>query len=168
MFRRRELKETGVPFLDGLLSGIERKTCWLMAELAGLERPYRMQSLLGRSSWSADELRDLVRGFVIVALGDVDGVLVVDETDFVKKGDRSVGVAWQFSGTAGRIMPPSRTTSADQIRNRRSSWRHSRQARLIKSKSTASSAAKEKSLSSKASSAIYSRGREVVCTTSTT
>ncbi|WP_352740375.1 transposase [Mesorhizobium sp. M0213] len=62
-----------------------------------------MQSLLGRSSWPADELRDLVRRYVIEALGDADGVLVVDETGFVKKGDQSVGVARQYSGTAGRI-----------------------------------------------------------------
>ncbi|MBV8460017.1 MAG: IS701 family transposase, partial [Candidatus Eremiobacteraeota bacterium] len=48
---RRELKETCSAFLDGLLSGIERKTGWLMAEQAGAERPYRMQSLLGRSRW---------------------------------------------------------------------------------------------------------------------
>jgi SRSO17 transposase len=103
VFRRRELQETGAAFLDGLLSGVERKTGWLMAEHAGFERPYRMQSLLGRSSWSADELRDNVRGYVIEALGDPDGVLVVDETGFVKKGDQSVGVARQYSGTAGRI-----------------------------------------------------------------
>lgn len=103
VLRRRELKETAGAFLDGLLSGIERKTGWLMAEQAGLERPYRMQSLLGRSSWSADELRDLVRSYVVDALGDADGVLVVDETGFLKKGDRSVGVARQYSGTAGRI-----------------------------------------------------------------
>lgn len=103
VFRRRELRETGGAFLDGLLSGIERKTGWLMAEQAGLERPYRMQSLLGRSSWSADELRDIVRSYVIEALGDPDGVLVIDETGFLKKGDQSVGVARQYSGTAGRI-----------------------------------------------------------------
>lgn len=103
VLRRRELQETGGAFLDGLLSGIERKTGWLMAEQAGLERPYRMQSLLGRSSWSADALRDLVRGYVLDALGEADGVLVVDETGFLKKGDQSVGVARQYSGTAGRI-----------------------------------------------------------------
>lgn len=103
VFGRRELRETGGAFLDGLLSGIERKTGWLMAEQAGLERPYRMQSLLGRSSWSAEELRDVVRSYVLEALGDADGVLVVDETGFLKKGDQSVGVARQYSGTAGRI-----------------------------------------------------------------
>jgi SRSO17 transposase len=62
-----------------------------------------MQSLLGRSHWKADALRDAVRRYVIEALGDPDGVLVVDETGFVKKGRHSVGVARQYSGTAGRI-----------------------------------------------------------------
>lgn len=70
---------------------------------SGAERPYRMQSLLGRSHWDADRLRDEVRDYVVEALGDEDGVLIVDETGFVKKGDRSAGVARQYSGTAGRI-----------------------------------------------------------------
>ena len=103
VFRRRELKETAGAFLDGLLSGIDRKTGWLLAEQAGMERPYRMQSLLGRSRWSADALRDEVCGYVVEALGDTDGVLVVDETGFLKKGKHSVGLARQYSGTAGRI-----------------------------------------------------------------
>ena len=103
VFRRRELKETAGAFLDGLLSGIERKTGWLLAERAGLERPYRMQSVLGRSRWDAETLRDEVRDYALEALGDPDGVLVVDETGFVKKGEHSVGVARQYSGTAGRI-----------------------------------------------------------------
>lgn len=62
-----------------------------------------MQALLGRSHWDADELRDKVRSYVVEALGDQSGVLVVDETGFVKKGVHSVGVARQYSGTAGRI-----------------------------------------------------------------
>jgi len=103
VFPRRELRETAGAFLEGLLSGIERKTGWLMAERAGMERPYRMQSLLGRSRWSAEALRDQVRTYVVEALGEADGVLVVDETGFVKKGRHSVGVARQYSGTAGRI-----------------------------------------------------------------
>ena len=103
VFGRRELRETGGVFLDGLLSGVERKTGWLMAEQAGAAQPYRMQSLLGRSRWDAEALRDRVRSYVIEALGDPDGVLVVDETGFLKKGTHSVGVARQYSGTAGRI-----------------------------------------------------------------
>ncbi len=81
---RRELRDTASAFVDGLLSGVERKTRWLLAEQAGLEQPYRMQSLLGRSSWSADDLRDVVRNYELGALGDPDGALVVDETGFLK------------------------------------------------------------------------------------
>ena len=62
-----------------------------------------MQSLLGRGSWSAEALRDKVREEVISTFGDPNGVPVVDETGFLKKGTHSVGVARQHSGTAGRI-----------------------------------------------------------------
>jgi SRSO17 transposase len=103
VFRRSEVAASAGAFVDGLLSGIVRKTGWQMAEQAGLARPYRMQSLLGRSSWSADALRDRVRAEAIASLGDPSGVLVVDETGFLKKGEHSVGVARQYSGTAGRI-----------------------------------------------------------------
>src|SRR3954462_7669800 len=90
-------------FSTACCRGSRAKTGWLLAEQAGLERPYRMQSLLGRSHWDADALRDCVRADVIEVLGDRDGVLVVDETGFLKKGEHSVGVARQYSGTAGRI-----------------------------------------------------------------
>lgn len=100
---RAETRASGGVFIDGLLSGAERKTGWMLAEEAGLDRPYRIQSLLGRSKWSADSLRERVYAYVMAALGDRDGVLVVDETGFVKKGTQSVGVARQYSGTAGRI-----------------------------------------------------------------
>ena len=91
VFGRAEVRATAGAFLDGLLSGVTRKTGWLLAEQAGLERPYRMQSLLGRSRWDADALRDRIRADVIEALGEADGVLVVDETGFLKKGDHWSG-----------------------------------------------------------------------------
>ena len=75
----------------------------MMAEQAGLARPWRMQGLLGRNRWDADALRDEVRAYAVEALGSGDGVLVVDETGFVKKGRHSVGVARQYTGTAGRV-----------------------------------------------------------------
>lgn len=103
VFTRAELGATASAFIDGVLSGIARKTGWQLAEQAGQAKPYRMQSLLGRSSWDADALRDKVRGEVIASLGDPNGVLVVDETGFLKKGTHSVGVARQYSGTAGRV-----------------------------------------------------------------
>jgi len=103
VFGRADVRRTASAFLDGLLSGVERKTGWLMSEQAGHEQPYRMQSLIGRSHWAADGLRDAVRRYVIDELASEDGVLVVDDTGFVKKGQHSVGVARQYSGTAGRI-----------------------------------------------------------------
>jgi SRSO17 transposase len=102
-FGRAEVRGSAAAFIDGLLSGIARKTGWQLAEQAGLAGPFPMQSLLGRSSWDADVLRDLVRAEVLESLGDAAGVLVVDETGFLKKGTHSVGVARQYSGTAGRI-----------------------------------------------------------------
>ena len=102
-FKRIEQRATAGAFIDGLLSGAERKTGWMLAEEAGFERPFRIQSLLGRSSWSAERLNELVQRYTIAALGDADGVLVIDETGFLKKGTHSVGVARQYSGTAGRI-----------------------------------------------------------------
>src|SRR3954451_25344033 len=114
VFGRAETRATAGAFMEGMMSGVARKTGWLLADQAGLERPYRMQSLLGRSHWDADALRDRsrrdaaasptrVRGEVIEVLGYRDGVLLVDETGFLKKGEHSVGVARQYSGTAGRI-----------------------------------------------------------------
>jgi len=46
VFARCAVRESAGLFLDGLLSGIERKTGWLVAEQAGLSKPYRIQSLL--------------------------------------------------------------------------------------------------------------------------
>ncbi|MFI4972621.1 MAG: IS701 family transposase [Hyphomicrobiales bacterium] len=103
IFGRREAREAAWKYLDGLLSGIERKTGWQLAERAGDERPFRIQGVLGRDRWDAEAMRELVRAEVIDALGDAAGVLVVDETGFIKKGEHSVGVARQYSGTAGRI-----------------------------------------------------------------
>jgi SRSO17 transposase len=103
VFRRQEARESCGAFIDGLLSGIERKTGWLMAEQAGLERPWRIQALLGRSHWDCELMRSIVFDYVVEALADPSGVLVVDETGFLKKGRHSVGVGRQYSGTAGRI-----------------------------------------------------------------
>jgi SRSO17 transposase len=99
--RRRELRTSIGHYLDGLLSGVERKTGWLLAERAGEARPHRLQAVLGRGR--SDAARDLVRAYAVEALADRDAVLVVDETGFLKKGAHSVGVARQYSGTAGRI-----------------------------------------------------------------
>jgi SRSO17 transposase len=102
-FGRAEPRRTAREFVLGLLSPAERKNCWQLAEQAGHGDPQAMQRLLRTAAWDADAVRDDVRGFVSAQLGDVAGVLIPDETGFVKKGTGSVGVQRQYSGTAGRI-----------------------------------------------------------------
>lgn len=97
-FRRVEPRSTATAFVLGLLSGVERKNCWQLAEQAGHDRPGAMQRLLRSARWDADE----VRSYMLDHLGG-GGVLIVDETGFLKKGLRSAGVQRQNTGTAGRI-----------------------------------------------------------------
>jgi SRSO17 transposase len=90
-------------YLLGLLSQAERKNGWTLAELAGDSTPDGMQRLLNAYAWSADDVRDDLRGYVAAELGDPAAVLIADETGFLKKGRMSAGVQRQYSGTAGRI-----------------------------------------------------------------
>jgi SRSO17 transposase len=90
-------------YLLGLLSRLERKNGWTIAELAGDATPDGMQRLLNQYFWSAGDVRDDLRELITAELGDDRAVLAVDETGFLKKGTRSAGVQRQYSGTAGRI-----------------------------------------------------------------
>jgi SRSO17 transposase len=102
-FGRIETKQLALDYLQGLLSPIERKNGWQLAEHLGQVNPYRLQHLLDRAVWDADAVRDELRDYVVEHLGDASGVLVLDETGFLKKGTHSVGVKRQYSGTAGRV-----------------------------------------------------------------
>ena len=102
-FARPEVRRRVAGFLRGLLGGVERKNGWQLAEHAGEATPDGMQRLLTSARWDADAVRDDVRAYVVEQLGDPGGVLVVDETGFLKKGTKSAGVQRQYSGTAGRI-----------------------------------------------------------------
>jgi SRSO17 transposase len=102
-FPRVEVKRRATAFVKTLLSDVERKNGWQTAERLGEDGPSAVQHLLGRSRWDPDALRNELVGYVGETLGDPDGVLVVDETGFIKKGRHSVGVARQYSGAAGRI-----------------------------------------------------------------
>ena len=101
-FRRAEPRRRALDYLWGLLSPVERKNGWQLAEQVGDATPYGVQRLLSTYVWDADLVRDDLRGYVVEHLADADAVLVVDETGFLKKGDKSVGVQRQYSGTAGR------------------------------------------------------------------
>jgi SRSO17 transposase len=102
-FARSEPRQRAIAYLRGLLSDIPRKNGWQLAEQAGERTPDGMQRLLSSSTWSADALRDELQRYVREHLSDAESVLVVDETGFLKKGSKSVGVKRQYSGTAGRI-----------------------------------------------------------------
>jgi SRSO17 transposase len=86
-----------------LLSPVERKNGWQLAEAAGDPTPYATQHLLGRADWDADAVREDLRAYVVEHLGDAGAVLVVDETGFVKKGTASAGVAKQYVGCVGKV-----------------------------------------------------------------
>jgi SRSO17 transposase len=102
-FGRVEPRRRARAFVLGLLSGLRRKNCWTIAELAGDGTPDGMQHFLAAARWDAGAVRDDVRAYVAGHLGDPRGVLVVDETGDVKEGTASAGVGRQYSGTAGRV-----------------------------------------------------------------
>ena len=102
-FRRGAGHRHAGEYVRGLLGPVERKNGWQLAEQVGHRHPRTIQRVLDRSAWDADAVRDDLGAQVIGTLGDPEGVLVVDETGFVKKGTKSCGVARQYSGTAGRI-----------------------------------------------------------------
>lgn len=102
-FGRVDRQRHAWAYLLGLLSSVERKNGWQLAEASEPTTPYRVQHLLDRAPWDADAVRDDLREYIAEELGDPNGVLVVDETGFLKKGTHSVGVQRQYSGTAGRV-----------------------------------------------------------------
>lgn len=101
-FRRAEARQRAERYLQALLSPVERKNGWQLAEELGEHGPRGVQRLLGEADWDEDGVRDDLQTYVMEHLGEQSGVLVVDETGFVKKGKKSAGVARQYSGTAGR------------------------------------------------------------------
>jgi SRSO17 transposase len=104
-FCRSEARERTRRYLVGLLGRVERKNGWQLAEAIGERDPQGVQRLLNSAQWDADEVRDDLREYVLEHLGEeATGVLIVDETGFLKKGTKSVGVARQYTGTAGETV----------------------------------------------------------------
>src|SRR5437763_2260446 len=101
-FRRAEVRTRAQRFLEGLLAQVPRKNGWQLAEELGERGPRGVQRLLGDADWDEEAVRDDLRAYISEHLGEANGVLVIDETGFIKKGKKSAGVARQYSGTAGR------------------------------------------------------------------
>jgi SRSO17 transposase len=102
-FARPEPRRRALAYLKGLMSSIERKNSWQIAEHARETTPYGMQRLLSRAVWDADVVRDDVREHVLSELGHQEGIGVIDETSFLKAGNKSAGVAVQYCGSTGEI-----------------------------------------------------------------
>jgi SRSO17 transposase len=104
-FGRAEPRRQARAYLTGLLAPVERKNGWQLAEAAGDTTPDRMQRLLNKACWDPDEVGDDVRAYVAEHLGHADGVLIVDETGFVKKGGARWGAAavLRYRRTGGKL-----------------------------------------------------------------
>ncbi len=101
-FGRADLRRRMRDYVRGLLAPVSRKNGWQLAEFAGHRTPDGFQRLLNPANWDADDVRDDLQAYVAEHLGDDGGVLVIDDTGFIKKGTTSAGVQRQYSGTAGR------------------------------------------------------------------
>jgi SRSO17 transposase len=102
-FGRPEPRRRARAYLRGLLAPVERKNGWQLAEAVGDATPDGVQDFLSRVPWDADAVRDDLQAYVVQHLSDPDGVAILAETGFLKKGTKSAGVQRQYSGTAGRI-----------------------------------------------------------------
>ena len=109
-FKRVEPRKAARDWLLGVLSDVDSRSSWQLAEQAGHASPHRMQRLLGEAVWDADAVRDDLRAFVVDELGDPEGVLIIDDTGDLKSGSATVGVQRQYTGTAGRIENAQVTT----------------------------------------------------------
>lgn len=102
-FSRSEPRKRALGYLKGLLSQCERKNGWQLAEQLGELNPDGVQRLLNQADWESEKVMSALRAYVVDQLGSQAGVLIVDETGFLKKGQQSAGVKRQYSGTAGRV-----------------------------------------------------------------
>ena len=103
-FARPEPRRRALAYLQGILSDTARKNGWQLAEHAGEARPDGMQRLLGSSVWDTEGVRDDVRSYVLEQLGQESAILVIDESGFPKRGNKSAGVGLQYCGTTGQVQ----------------------------------------------------------------
>ncbi len=101
-FSRSEPRESPLAYVRGLIAPLKRKNGWTLAEEAGHGGPDRVQRMLNRIEWDADEVLDDVRRYVVDNLGDREAVLIVDDTGFLKKGTRGCPVG----SMCGRAFVP--------------------------------------------------------------
>ncbi len=102
-FARPEPRRRALSYLQGIMSATERKNGWQLAEHAREATPYGMQRLLSQAVWDADLVRDDLRQYVLEQLGTQQAIVVIDESSFPKRGNKSAGVAVQYCGSTGQV-----------------------------------------------------------------
>jgi SRSO17 transposase len=102
-FARPEPYQRVLRFVQAILSNVERKNGWQVAEQAREATPYGMQRLLSQAIWDEDGVRDEVRNFALEHLGISQAIVAIDETSFPKRGMHSAGVKKQYCGTTGQV-----------------------------------------------------------------
>lgn len=103
-FARKRQEELSLSYLAGVLSGVDRKNVERMAlQLMGSEHVRPMQRFLKNSPWDEQTVRAVLHSKVAEEIGEPDGMLAVDPSEFPKKGTESVGVARQYCGQLGKI-----------------------------------------------------------------
>jgi SRSO17 transposase len=102
-FARSEARAHFFDYMVGQLSPLERKSIEPMALRVDGGTVRGLQRFLSDVSWDEEQMEWNYRQLVAEEMGDPDGVLMFDETGFVKKGTESVGVARQYCGTLGKV-----------------------------------------------------------------
>lgn len=103
-FARAEPRQRVLRYLQGVLSHVERKNGWQLAEQAREAMPYGMQRLLSSAVWDANLVRDDLRNYVLEQVGTQEAIVAIDETSFPKRGSKSAGVQVQCCGTTGQVQ----------------------------------------------------------------
>ena len=104
VFAQARSRLTAFAYIGALLAEPgERRSCWQLAEQAGHATPRRMQALLAEHAWDWKAALKALQQFIVADLGDVEAVVVLDETAELKKGAMTVGVARQYAGITGQV-----------------------------------------------------------------
>src|SRR5262245_52276287 len=102
-FCRREPREHFFRYMVGQFSRLERKSIEPMALEVEGGNVRAMQRFVSDDRWDEAQMRHIYHQLVYEDMGAPDGVVIVDESGFPKKGKDSVGVARQYCGTLGKV-----------------------------------------------------------------
>src|SRR5215813_9061915 len=102
-FARQEPRDQFFNYMVGQFSALERKSIEPMALQVEGGKVRAMQRLISDALWDEAAMLETYHRLVQDEMGEPNGVLIVDETGFVKKGQDSVGVARPYCGALGQV-----------------------------------------------------------------